>query len=205
MAERLQDAEAAKNLAPSGTPMPLGFRLMLRYFVGPMVAGRANWEKAVKGFDVVNAKILAEAAKLSDEEMNTRVLVPSQYGLEESSRYWSAAMVLEHIVIVGSGIKGIVISLSNGTVPDYKVELSRVKPRGKGTPQQAIADFKQFADTAQGEIAGQLGSKDSKAALDHPWFGKFNTRQWHWLLSAHSVIHLQQVRAIVERLKPTSQ
>lgn len=205
MAERLADAEAAKNLAPSGTPMPLMFRLLLRYFVGPMVSRSANWEKAVDGFGAVNAKILAEVAKLNDEEMTTRVLVPSQYGLEESSRYWSAAMVLEHMVIVGTGIKGIVISLSNGVVPDYKVELSRVKPRGKGTPQQAIADFKQFTDITQGEIAGQLGNKDSKASLDHPWFGKFNTRQWHWLLSAHSVIHLQQVREIVLRLKSPSQ
>lgn len=202
MADPQQDAEIVAKLDKPGAGLPLHHSLMLRYFVGPFVSKNSDWDKDGASFASVNAKILKHAARLSDEELSTRVLVPSQYGLEDSSRYWSAAMVLEHLVIVGAGIKAIVASLSKGVVPDFEVEIAKVKPKGAGTPQDAVKNFKEFASTAMADLDRDVKDRKSKAALKHPWFGPFTAHQWHWLLTAHAVIHLQQMKAIVEKLKP---
>jgi hypothetical protein len=202
MAETQKDAEIVAKLAKPGAGLPLHHALMMRYLVGPFVAKTSDWDKDSKGFASVHGKILKLAEKMTDAELSTRVLVPGQYGLEDSSRYWSAAMVLEHMVIVGSGIKSIVISLSNGVVPDFTVEIGKVKPKGAGTPQDAVRNFREFAATAIPDIDRDAKDRKSKAALTHPWFGPFTAHQWHWLLTAHGVIHLTQLRAIAERLKP---
>ena len=202
MAERAEDAALAAKLDKPGAGVPPLHAFILRYFVGPFVSKRSSWEEDNKRFTSVNAKILKIAEGLTEDEMTTRVLVPPQYGLEDSSRYWSPAMVLEHMVIVGPGIKNITVSLSQGIVPDFKVEIARVKPKGQGTPQDAIRNFREFASGTLADIERDVKDRNSKAALVHPWFGPFTARQWHWLLAGHSVIHLTQLRAIVERLRP---
>lgn len=202
MADPQKDAEIIAKLAKPGAGLPLHHSLMLRYMVGPFVSKTSDWDKDSKGFASAHGKILKIAETLTDVEMTTRILVPGQYGLEDSSRYWSAAMVLEHMVIVGSGIKSIIVSLSSGIVPDYVVEIAKVKPKGAGTPQDAIKNFREFAATAQADIERDVKDRKSKSALNHPWFGPFTAHQWHWLLTGHGVIHLQQMKAIAERLKP---
>ena len=197
------DAEQAAKLDKPGAGIPFMHGLMLRWFVGPVVANMSDWNKSSGDFVAVNAKVLKAARKLTDAEMSVRVLVPSQHGLEDSSRYWSAAMVLEHLVIVGTGMKKITISLSQGIVPPIKADTALVKPKGALSPQEALKNFEDYAANTVNDIERDVKDRRSKAQLPHPWFGPFTAHQWHWLLTGHSVIHLGQLRAIVERLKPS--
>ena len=48
----------------------------------------------------------------SEPELTEAVLVPPQIGLEDSSRFYSYAMVLEHLTIIGNAIGRIVVELS---------------------------------------------------------------------------------------------
>jgi hypothetical protein len=48
--------------------------------------------------------VLAISRALSPEQMKREVLIPRLTGLEESIKNWSAAMVLQHLVIVDTGI-----------------------------------------------------------------------------------------------------
>ena len=200
MADTARDAEIIASLQKPGAGVPLRQRLMMRYIVGPFVAGRADWDKDKTDFSAVNTKVLRAIDSLNDEQLGTRVLVPPQFGLEDSSRYWSAAMTLEHLVIVGKSIQKLVVALSAGIVPDYKADTAKVKPHTEVTPQEALALFKNFTSTVMADIDRDVKDRDSKAVFAHPWFGPFTARQWHWLLAVHTGLHLKQVRQTVSGL-----
>lgn len=198
------DAEKAKQLDKPGAGVPAMQGFFLRWFIGPVIARFSNWDNDAKSFDHVNAKIMRIVEKMDDAQLATRVLVPPQQGLEDSFRYWSAAMTLEHLVTVGTGVKHIIVSLSKGVVPDIKPDPARVKPKEAMTPREALQAYQQFIATAVEDIDHGVKDRKSKTALVHPWFGPFTAHQWHWLLTAHSVIHLQQLRAISGRLQPAA-
>lgn len=202
MAEPETDADIIAKLQQPGAGVPFLDGLMMRFIVGPFVAAVTPWDQTKKSFASVNRKILDAAKRLDDAQLARRVLVVPQYGLEDSSRYWSAAMVLEHLVIVGAAIKSIVISLSRGHVPDFEVEIAKVKPTGVPSPQEALRAFEDFTRTVMDDIDREVKDRKSKTKLKHPWFGPFTARQWHWLLAAHSVIHLNQIREIADALAP---
>lgn len=202
MADTRSDAEIQASLQKPGAGVPLHHKLLMRYIVKPFVIGTSNWEKDSEGFGRVAGKIIKDYESLSEEQRTQRVLVPPQFGLEDSSRYWSAAMLLEHMLIVTQGIASLVAPLSKGVVPDYEVEMARVKPKGNMTAQDALTKFRAYAATAMVELDKTVGDRNAKAALLHPWFGPFTARQWHWLMTAHAVIHLNQLRAICWRLNP---
>lgn len=202
MADVRSDADIQASLQKPGAGVAVTHRLLMRYLIAPLVAGRSNWGKDNAGFASVTAKIIKDYESLSEEQRGRRVLVPPQFGLEDSSRHWSAAMLLEHLLIVSKGIASLVTPLSKGIIPDYEVEMARVKPKGALSPSEALAQFKAYTATAMADLDRTVADRNSKAALYHPWFGKFTARQWHWLMTAHAVIHLNQLRAICWRLNP---
>ena len=128
------------------------------------------------------------------------MLVPPQQGLEDSSRYWSAAMLLDHLVIVGEQVKGGILALSRGIVPKGEASTAKVKPSGAPTVAEAVAAYKKFASTVMVDLDKGVADKDSKATFRHPWLGPLNCRQWQWLLAAHQAIHLHQLHEIVKGL-----
>lgn len=195
------DAAILARLQKPGAGIPWFQRLFLRLYIKPFVAGKAGWEQDKADFARVNEKTLALCDKLNNVELGRRILVPKQPGLEDSSRYWSAAMTLEHIVIVGNGIRDITIALSNGIVPPGKADTAQVKPQGALTAAQSLDAFRAFAAETMDDIDRKLGDKDSSVVFRHPWFGDFNTRQWHWLFALHGAVHLRQLREIAARVK----
>jgi hypothetical protein len=126
--------------------------------------------------------------------LTKRILVPPQRGLEDSSRYWSLAMVFDHLKIVGQGMQGLIVALSQGNVPDRKVDTARVKPEQNDIA--AIDAYRLFAEAAIQVIEAAVSNRQSVATLPHPWFGPFTAHQWHWLLAQHVEIHLKQAPAI---------
>lgn len=173
---------------------------MLRYYVGPFVANKADWNVSEQTFHKVNGRILKEIENLSVKQLGTKILVPPQLGLEDSSRYWSIAMVLEHLVIVSEAVTKGIIELSNGRVPPIKVDIAKVKPLGVMPVTEAIEEFKLFVTDDFKKFLQQVIDKNSDLTLNHPWFGPFKARQWFWLLGMHHGLHLKQIREIKKRL-----
>ncbi len=190
------------QLDKPGAGVPWAEGLLLRYYVGPVVSTRTGWYRNWETFDNINRKTLAVAEKLTDKQLTTRILIPRLRGLEDSSRYWSVAMTLEHLVIVGNGITGIIKSLGNNITPPIRVSTANVKPKGEHEPQTDIDDFRQFATDTRPAIEQAIRLPPSRLhKLDHPWFGPFDALQWQWLLGMHGVIHYRQIKAIAARLK----
>lgn len=199
------DEEIIASLDKPGAGIPAHHRLFMRWFVNPVVTRSVPWEHNRNSFLKMNERILKVVNRLSDEELSKRVLVPKQFALEDSSRYWSVLMLIEHLVIVGSGIKAIVVSLSHGKVPDFEVEIARVKPKGGKAPKEVVKSYTDFFRTVMDDLDAEVGDKESKAALKHPWFGPFTAKQWHWLMAAHTVVHYDQLCAIIFGMFPHGQ
>lgn len=187
------------KLGKPGAGVPFLERMVLRWYLGPFQAARSNWEEVDVSFQKLAAKMLKTFEGLTPEQMETRVLVPSQKGLEDSSRYWSVAMVLEHVALVGNYMKAIVLELSNGRVPPHRVDTALVKPTGKAGAAESAKAFRAFSETVVKDIQKGVGDRESRSTLRHPWFGPFTAKQWHWLLVGHMLVHYKQLKEIVSR------
>jgi hypothetical protein len=186
------------KLAPPGAGVPFLQMLYMRAYLGPLVAARATWPQSRRAFEHLYGEIELLSSKLSDERMVKRVLVAPMPGLEDSSRYWSPAMVLEHLVIVGVAMERAILELSHGRVPPGKADTAKVKPLGQTPVPEIRARYRDFYQGAPARIEAAVGDWRSKARMRHPWFGPFNARQWAWVLGAHAHIHRRQLREIIE-------
>ena len=192
--------ETAPQLDKPGAGLPFPQELLLRWYVAPFIAGRADWEDDKRRFAKSTESLLKLIEGLDEKQLSTKILVPRLRGIEDSSRYWSAAMLFEHLTIVGSAVRGGIISLSKGIVPPVKADVAAVKPPGVKTPAQSVEEYRKFSSTLMADIDAAVKDKDSKAKFRHPWLGPLTCRQWHWLLHAHQSIHLPQLREIVKGL-----
>ncbi|NDD92968.1 hypothetical protein EBZ37_12905, partial [bacterium] len=77
--------------------LPLFERLMARYFFLPVKARQTTWEQSNRFFERETEKILRLVQSLTLHQMQTPVLIARIQGIENSSRFWSPAMVLEHL------------------------------------------------------------------------------------------------------------
>lgn len=195
------DAEIIASLDKPGAGIPLYQKLYLQLYVKPFISARSDWDEDTRAFNMINAKLLDAVGKLDEDRLFKRVLVPPQRGLEDSSRYWSVSMTMEHLLIVGEGVKKIIASLSQGIVPDGKADTARVKPVGIATARDVLGQYRVFAEKTPAEIDASVKDRKSKATFAHPWFGPFTAHQWHWLLAIHTGLHLKQIRAIIAGLK----
>ena len=117
--------------------------------------------------------MIALAEPLSAEQLQRRVLVKAPMGIEDSSRYWSAAMVLEHLIEVGSRIAVGIVELTHGSKVTVKADIADVKPKG-GKGIQIVQDFRQFLGDYSRTVSEDIGDRNSKSQHAHPWFGRPN-------------------------------
>ena len=188
------------KLAPPGAGVPWPQGLVLKYIIAPFIAGKTDWAVSEERFNKLTQKILKELEGLNDFEQSKRVLVPPQTGLEDSSRYWSISMVLEHLVIVGNGISYAISELTSDRIPQGKADTAAVKPIGAISASQSAAEFKKFAQIDYNNLVSGLKNKKSNLRFKHPWFGNITAKQWFWVLAIHHRLHLKQIREIKKRL-----
>ena len=67
------DAEIQASLDKPGAGLPFQQWAYLRFYIGPFVAARSDWDKNWRIFDDVNARIFAKIEGLSDAQMEKRV------------------------------------------------------------------------------------------------------------------------------------
>lgn len=184
------------RLEPPGAGLPWYQHLAVKYYIGPFVAGRAQVKESRRSFEILHEKILNLAREIPADQFDEKVIVPPQMGLEDSSRYWSAAMTLEHLLIVGEGMKHIIRELSAGRSPGLNATTAQVKPKGASQREQLLQHFEVFTRTTMDKMEPLVAGKDSIVTENHPWFGAFRARQWFWLFGVHAGIHYKQLKKI---------
>lgn len=184
------------KLAPPGAGLTWYQHLLLKYFVGPFVSTRMTRDESKRHFDKIVFKIQNELLTLTNDQLMQKKLVPPMMGLEDSSRYWSVAMTLEHIVIVGRAMCSVILTLQKGEKPNFVADVAKVKPLGQMTAQQSVAEFKKFVEQEYPKMNEVFHDFENTNRFFHPWFGPMKPKQWYWLITIHTGIHLNQIREI---------
>jgi hypothetical protein len=187
-------------LQAPGAGLPWYQAMMGRYVLLPWTSFTHSWRRASLRFVREGKEILRLAGALPVERADMRVLVKGVLGIEDSSRYWSVAMTLEHLIIVGDKMAEIIVALSHEREPSERVDIAAVKPPGGLPAGEAIPAFEDFLQRYERRTSVSIGSPRARRRLIHPWFGPITAHRWHCLAAMHQGIHRRQVAAIVAGL-----
>jgi len=129
-----------------------------------------------------------------------RVLIKRPPGLEDSSRYWSVWMTLDHLRIVHHEFVRVIGALTKGLIPEGKASTAAVKPSLDATSAVTAA----YEESCDALLAIVTASPDLKTSVRfaHPWFGYLDAAGWHALAGGHMGIHRVQIARILEGLHP---
>ena len=127
-----------------------------------------------------------------------RVLITRLRGLEDSSRFWSMWMTLDHLRITNHAFAGIITALSNGQVPMRKASTADVKPSSNVTAV-IETEYEQSCDALLSAVAAVKEWKTTPC-FAHPWFGPLDASGWHAIAGMHMRIHRGQIEHILARL-----
>jgi hypothetical protein len=188
------------GLAQPGAGVPFWQRWAGRYYFLPRYCRRLSWDAARELLVDEGHELIASGQARTTQQLTHRVLIPPQIGLEDSSRCWSFAMVLEHLAIIGGAATEIIVDLTHGRCPSGEVRTAVLKPGGELGAAEAAARLGTFLDTFARRTGEEVGKRDSTARFEHPWFGPLTARQWICFLPFHQRIHIRQARTILGRV-----
>jgi hypothetical protein len=191
---------AEPKLAPPGAGVPSLELLWLRPGFW-MLQRLWSDDRAARVFEKEADRILPLVDGLTPEQGARRVLIKRLPGIEDSSRFWSAFMVLEHLRIVNDGMARIIETLSRGHRVPGEVSTAAVKPAA-GIGLEAVKRFQNGVGDFTDRTRAVLPSA-SRVRHAHPWFGPLDAHGWHCLAAMHQGIHRRQLEAILLRLELT--
>jgi len=167
--------------------------------IGRPVMSLLPWSKGLAMFEREGEKILSVASRRTPDELTICVLVPPQAALEDSSRFWSAAMVARHLIITGEKIARIMLCLGKGEICDEPVNTAEVKPDPK-TRATIFDEFRAFLSDFGRMVREDIVNRHSLMTHPHPWSGQMTVHQWLFLAAMHQHIHRVQLRRILAKL-----
>jgi hypothetical protein len=196
----------APKLAPPGAGLPPLEMFLQRHIFFPLFVRSVGYGKALEYFLEESKLLRADVEGILVESRDVPILVPRLPAIEDSSRNWSATMVLEHLIIVGDRIALVFQSLAAGQVPPGKADTAAVKPEGSYNGSNILEKYDEFVrryrDIVSPVVEARRGTRTvSGAKFDHPWFGPMDEHQWLVLAALHQRIHRRQIAEIIKGLK----
>lgn len=128
-----------------------------------------------------------------------RVLVPRGRGMEDSSRFWSVWMTLDHLRITNEAFAMALGCLANGEVPARKANTADVKPDPEA--DEATESAFSFSCAQYLETEAAIADLRTPVRYEHPWFGPMDAAGWHALAAGHMGIHRRQLQSILRALR----
>ena len=189
---------AEPKLAPPGAGLPRH-----ELYVGRLLFALRRWTGSR---DAHNARFQQERETirrlLRSREGNSaaqRVLIRRPRGLEDSSRYWSIWMTLDHLRIVNQSFIRVIGALTKGEMPKGTSSTAAVKPSPEASAA-VVADYESSCDGLMATVAA-AGNLKTELRYAHPWFGPLDAAGWHALSAGHMGIHRIQIEWILEGLR----
>lgn len=185
------------RLAAPGAGLPKIERfvanLMIRW-----KAAHTTREQASAAFAAERTAILDLLRGREEAELSRPVLIKRLPGLEDSSRYWSLLMVVDHLRIVNREIAGIITTLARGEVPEGQASTAAVKP-GLRVTSAVIAEFDKGCADFEAAVAA-VPDLNTEQMFPHPWFGPMDAATWHFMTGFHMELHHRQMKLILAGL-----
>ncbi len=191
------DADVIAKLEAPGAGLPKVELLAARVLFGWQRA-RATKESATALIKGESEAMLRLARGCNPKQGRQRVLIERLRGMEDSSRYWSVYMTLDHVRIVNMGCMGAIRSLTRGQVPERVASTAAVKPSPE-VGEGVIGEFEQTCDLVIKTARG-AGDLRTQARYAHPWFGALDAAGWHFMTGFHMKLHRKQIEAIIAGL-----
>lgn len=192
--------ESPIQLQKPGAGLPLLDRLFCKYVLFPWKLYSLSQDQAIK-FCVSRGQDIIDIAKSMDkEDLTKQVLVPKIRGLEDSSRFWSVAMTIEHLVMVHKAFVYLIETLSKGGTIDIEIDVASVKPKGEVEPHELIEEYQKLLNVYEKQMQGLSDLKNKAHTKEHPWFGPLTAHQWLCINGAHTHLHKHQILKIKEGL-----
>ncbi|HXB60174.1 MAG TPA: DinB family protein [Candidatus Acidoferrales bacterium] len=185
------------KLASPGAGLPKAELLVARaLFAWRQMRGNRDFFTA--NFKREREAIRALVRDCNAESGARRVLIDRVPGLEDSSRYWSVWMTLEHLRIIHTGIGRTIGALARGVVPPGKASTAAVKPK-PDIGEAVVGEYEKSCDKLLETVAAVPNLKTT-ARFAHPWFGPLDAAGWHAMAGTHLAIHREQIKRILKRL-----
>ncbi len=186
------------ELAPPGAGLPA----LERFIGGRLFALKrllGDRESFTEAFILEDTAIRERVEACPSESRGQRILIPRLRGLEDSSRYWSVWMTLDHLRITNLVFARVIESLAAGRVPAGTASIADVKPDPGVTADVEWA----YENSCALVLATTAAVADLKTAAKyaHPWFGPLDAAGWHGLAAIHLGIHRAQLDAILKGLE----
>lgn len=196
------DKLQSPTLAPPGSGLPWLENLFLKYVYFPNKLRQSNWAGNLNRLERETERIIQICRKLNENSFQTRILIPRLKGMEDSSRFWSVALTMDHLMITMQGMSMIAHELAQGKNPDVNTDVAKVKPKQENITnrEKMISDFKQISVEVVAKLKAIEKNHSNQFKVDHPWFGKITCEGWVWTLGQHQSLHRRQIEMIVERL-----
>ena len=151
-------------------PQLLFSRLVLA--VASAVDSRAS---ALRRFNA-EAQSIREMVEPLDDSIGTRpVLVQRLLGLEDSSRFWSPFMVVEHLVIVDTNMLRIMTDLVAGRLHPDEARIQDFKPR-PSAGRSSLAAFDKLVEQFNTQVP-HWPELRTRCRHVHPWFGPLDAHR----------------------------
>ena len=198
MATNSATSQQQPELAPPGAGIPSFEALFFRVVGFGLISPLVSWNLARRLFQHEGRRILELTENLSTEQLIRRVLVPRITGIEDSSRYWSPAMTVAHLLIVGDAVADFIVRLSRGETIDTPVRIEDVKP-DDDTVSSILNDYRAFLSRFDARMTQDITNRRSRTTHRHPWVGPLTAHQWLNLAAVHQRIHRKQIQAILKR------
>ena len=185
------------QLAAPGAGLPA-----IELFIGARIFALkrllGNRAAFTKSFEQERAAIRELVNSCEPAKRAERVLIPRLRGLEDSSRFWSVWMTLDHLRITNSAFATVITSLASGEVPEKPASTADVKP--DPTVSAAVEDrYEESCDELLRAVAA-VPNLRTPAKYAHPWFGPLDAAGWHAMAGMHLGIHHAQIARIVSAL-----
>jgi hypothetical protein len=184
-------------LAPPGAGLP-AYELAIARFLFWWIRRNGSRDIFTQRFERERDIILDLVCQCPEGAAGRRVLIKRLRGIEDSSRYWSVWMTLDHLRIVNLAVASAIRALGHGTVPDETASTAAVKP-DPAVDASVVEGFKRSCETFLQQAAKV---PDLKTALryHHPWFGPLDAEGWYALGGVHLGLHRHQIERIIAGL-----
>jgi hypothetical protein len=185
------------RLSPPGAGLPK----IERFFANLLIHWKARHtsrEVAAATFAQEHATLLHLIHGLDDIALLQPVLIKRLPGMEDSSRYWSLFMVMDHLRIVNHDLIEVITCLCAGHLPAREANIAAVKPSQQVTAS-VVAEFDQGCHHFA-ERAAALPELKTALKFPHPWFGPMDAAAWHFMAGFHMQLHRKQMERILAGL-----
>lgn len=192
----MSPATQPKLEAPgAGLPLP---ELWIARLIFRREVRKSSRESAIAKVEIERERFLSFIEENAGKPLGSQVLIPRLRGLEDSSRFWSVYMTVEHVCIVNGAIASAIELMVEGKSPENEASTAAVKP----SPEVDSSVVERFRSSTGHllEVAGNHRDLTKSALYSHPWFGPLDAMGWLVMAGFHMQLHRKQLSAIAERL-----